>query len=60
MLFYTDYELDLLDYLKDFGFSTKLYFIKDLDSDRYRIDGIIFLYLKNTASNVKILSIYQF
>ncbi len=38
-LVYTDYGLDLLDHLKDFGFSTKLYSIEDLDSDRYRIDG---------------------
>ena len=38
-LVYTDYGLDLLDHLKDFGFSTKLYSIEDLDSDNYRIDG---------------------
>ncbi|MCH8299549.1 MAG: methyltransferase domain-containing protein [Candidatus Marinimicrobia bacterium] len=38
-LVYTDYGLDLLDHLKDFGFSTKLYSIEDLDFDSYRIDG---------------------
>jgi len=38
-LVYTDYGLDLLDHLKDFGFSTKLYSIEDIDSDKYRIDG---------------------
>ncbi|MCH8300265.1 MAG: class I SAM-dependent methyltransferase [Candidatus Marinimicrobia bacterium] len=38
-LVYTDYGLDLLDHLKEFGFSTELHSLGDMDSNTYRIDG---------------------
>ena len=47
-LVYTDYGLDLLDHLKDFGFSTELHSLGDMDSNTYRIDGgYIFISLKD-------------
>jgi len=51
-LVYTDYGLDLLDHLKDFGFSTKIYSFEELDSDHYRIEGgYIFVSQKHRQSS---------
>lgn len=48
-LVYTDFGLDLLDHLKDFGFSTKLYSADDLDSDYHKIyRGYIFVSQKDS------------